>query len=242
MDPKNVPLPTLPSPPDPARSPRDFFALIIGGIIILTLGLAGGFYLGKRQKQTASLLYVSPALQVAPNITADWPVYKNDRYGLSLKYPLTFFVQSAAIDTNSADYYRQYSQGLDDPDGVFVVRLVETQYKDKEFHYPEIGVQIYQTKLTPQEWADKNGSSGTKFYLGAGGVKTAQVGDISVIQFETEATSSHATHTLIKNRHYLFDIYKTATGIGDIPDDIYSQVLSTVAISNPVAPAVKTSQ
>ena len=54
--------------------------------------------------------------------------------------------------------------------------------------------------------------------------------NVPALRFSSAAASGSDEHILIKNEGYMIDLRKHSSGIGDFPDDIYNQVLSTFKI------------
>lgn len=102
------------SKPENSPKPRSYsLLLIICGILLLGLGLLGGYIIGNKQ-QPASLPNPSPAPQQIPTTIAspspfssptqplptstvsvttapsDWLIYKNSTYGFEIMYPKTY--------------------------------------------------------------------------------------------------------------------------------------------------------
>ena len=101
MEPQNVPLqPPSTEPVLPKAHRSFFFPLIIGGIVIIFVGLIGGFYFGKRQMSQPPIS-VSPTITVPtipisqikaqriiiPNKTDNWKTYSDKNNIFTFKYP-----------------------------------------------------------------------------------------------------------------------------------------------------------
>ncbi|MCJ7740878.1 hypothetical protein MUP32_06240 [Candidatus Microgenomates bacterium] len=149
---------------------------------------------------------------------SSWQTYKNDLYGFKLNYPLDYF---ASESTAKAPFR-------------FSVQIVENKYSLKDIHYPACGVLVIETNLKPQDWLAKKATSESILetkqdftYYGVKGITTLKVAGKIALQFESEAVSNYAKHTLIPKNGFLIDIFKLSTGIGEIPEEIYQKMLDS---------------
>jgi len=124
---------------------------------------------------------------------------------------------------------------------VFEVSFVENQYKNQQIHYPDIRIAVIETAFSSQEWLDKNGTEASMFdpaapgnylYYGVGNKSTKNIGNLQGVYFTEQGTSFGGAHTFFKKGNYLFDITNYTTGVGEISDDVYNQMLSTFKFAN----------
>jgi hypothetical protein len=93
----------------PNSSWKSKLLLICAGFLLLVLGGAGGFFLGKSLSQPKisppSISQVSPTATLIPTAipdpTADWKTYRNEKYKFSFKYPINWSIYDNTQKANS---------------------------------------------------------------------------------------------------------------------------------------------
>lgn len=211
----------------PTLRPNFGFAPVIILLFLVIVGL-GAYLLGTQvnifQKPSSTL---SPT--PIPNPTANWKTYSNSKYGFQIHYPDSLFFKEGD-DTNQ-------------PPFIFVGSLIEAKYANQSIHYPFIGMNIIKTDLSPKVWVDEKGTiysfigngnapksinPSDYFYSGVQDKKEIQISAGSAVRFISEGTSYGLLHTIFQlKKGYLIDIYSHKSGVGEIDDNIYYQILST---------------
>ena len=142
----------IPTPQNKSIISSKLILFSIAGIVLLIIVLGGGYFLGTKRTQPSPQQVVQQVqpTQLAkptstPDETANWKIYTNDVYHLSIKYPSDWH------EAKGSGAYGNYADGthVDEP-----VRLTAT---NNMFGGPYIGITVYQNKdnLTALEYFKK---------------------------------------------------------------------------------------
>lgn len=230
------------------KSKGNILLPIISAVALIAIVIAGYLFYQNQQLQKNN----APANSIPnsnttnpkfPNTppqdeTANWKIYTNSELGFKIKYPDTMYFQEQSTNINPGPII---------PFG----QLIETKYQNQQVHNPFIGFNLIKTALSPQDWEKQKGTSYS--FIGGGNAPKSidpsqyfysgvtnlgpytNISQVEATRFNSEGTSYGLTHTVWKLKAgFLIDIYKHTSGLGEIPTNVYDQILSTFKfISSP---------
>jgi hypothetical protein len=256
--PESEVLPPTPDPTPPVQlsppSMRPLFILLC--VVLFLAGIGGGIVMGKLatpalfppivpSPPVASTIAVTPTIS---DVIAGWKTYTDSANGFQLRYPPTMtFTASAVASSNISD--NTISS---------IGEFVENKYLDQQIHNPFIGINTIKTELTPEELVNTKGTIYSFIGLGNApasvdpsqyyysSVKNKQsipISTFDAVRFESEGTSYGLAHTIFRFKPgFLIDIFNHVSGVGEIDDAIYRQLVSSFALvdQTPAVAGLKT--
>ena len=156
---------------------------------------------------------------------SDWKTYRNKEYGFEVKYPEDYFFEQGAYASNE-EYRKSW------------IQFADSEWEDQGVHNPSLIIDLIKTDLSFKEYLNKTGNEGSIIdetclkgatYCSVKNEKDISIGDdkIQALQFSSAAVSGSDNHVLIKNKEYIIDLRKHNSGMGNFPDDVFNQILST---------------
>ncbi|OHA64969.1 MAG: hypothetical protein A2940_02495 [Candidatus Wildermuthbacteria bacterium RIFCSPLOWO2_01_FULL_48_29] len=189
--------------------------LVLGGVLLLKVGLGPS-----SPTPPPPAPAPSPQAQTEEVDTSAWQTYRNDEFGFEVKYPKNFV-------------NKEYPSGIRSSE-VFGIQFVDQKWG--EGHYPSLTISVIETELSPREWLEKYSDPVSESSPGdipepAVGYRNAQdtiVNGRTALSVEFIATSDMSNSTLIQGEsNRLYHIDAISSGLGDFPQEAYSQILST---------------
>ncbi|HUW71875.1 MAG TPA: hypothetical protein VMV66_01625 [Candidatus Humimicrobiaceae bacterium] len=162
--------------------------------------------------------------------TGDWQTYRNEECGFEIKYPSNFCIENNIETTN-------------------YMIIQDCELKKELLHNPEIVIKIINSDLSLRNYLNKTGNSGSLLdefaspgytYYNVKDIKDITLNNITALQFFSAAVSDSSINTLIKipQENIIINIIKINSGLGNFPDDIYKQILSTFRFTESVETCV----
>ncbi len=176
------------------------------------------------------------------NETAGWQIYRNEQYGFEIKYPKDFFVQERSVGTSTD------------------IEFADKQWQGQQIHYSMIFIESIATELSPAELVAKKGTTASildeeanppctrekggceYFSLSNQRDDVVGSGNLPVYQFSNAAVSAANDNTMIQDKEngWIINIARHTSSNGEVPPEIYSQMLSTFRFIGPGDSVVKT--
>ncbi len=201
--------------------------LAVGGVLLLKVGLgpSSPTPIEEQQESEEDLDSSTMPRDQAELDFAGWQTYRNDEFGFEVKYPENFV-------------NKEYPSGIRSSE-VFGIQFVDQKWE--EGHYPSLTISVIETKLSPREWLEKYSDPVSESSPGdipepAVGYRNAQdtiVNGRIALNVEFIAASDISNSTLIQGEsNRLYRIDAISSGLGDFPQEAYSQILSTFRFVN----------
>ncbi|GEM_PF-1692164 len=169
------------------------------------------------------------------NETTGWHIYRNEEYGVEIKYPKDFFVQERSVGTSTD------------------IEFADKQWQGQQIHYSMIFIESIITELSPAELVAKKGTTASIFDEEANPPCTKEkggceyfllsnqrddvigAGKLPVYRFSNTAVSAANDNTMIQDAKNgrIVNIARHTSSNGEVPPEIYSQMLSTFKFIGP---------
>ena len=164
--------------------------------------------------------FPAPTIKQTPSGNrTNWEAEVNSEYGFTISYPHNFiFVRQPWV----IDYPQEFT-------------IYESKYLGQDNHYPRITITFILSDMNPDEYAAAYGTTKSIFedtqdlsYYNVTNGKNILLDEHDAYQFEATKGNEGGLITLIKKGNdYLIEIANRITGMGEISNNLYYQILST---------------
>ena len=134
-------------------------------------------------------------------------------------------------------FFKEYSTGISGgKQEVFGVSFADNRWKDQGVHNPSLSIRVIKTDLSPREWLEKYYDRAVPPILGDipepstgyENIEETTINGMPAIQFRLLATSDLSESIIIQKKpSLLFHISAISSGIGNFPEELRDQILST---------------